>query len=88
MARFAGVELTEQTMQKTREHFAANIDGQVVEIESGAIKLPSHNPKEQHFAWLSERKAAGLAGANDYTLTFLQRAHWIQTGEMIALLPA
>lgn len=79
--------LTAETIQATRQHFAENIDAQKAEIESGAVKLPDHNPKEKHFAWLDERKAAGLAGEYDHSLTFLQRAHWIQTGEMIALLP-
>lgn len=79
--------LTAETIQATREHFAANIDAQKAEIESGAVKLPAHNPKEKHFARLDERRAAGLAGENDHTLTFLQRAHWLQTGEMVALLP-
>lgn len=87
MHKFNGVELTEATMQKTREIFAAGIVAEITEIESGTFKLPAHNPKVAHFAYLAKRKAAYLAGETDHTLTFLQRAHWVQTGEMIALLP-
>ena len=87
MAKFAGVELTEETMQKTREHYAANCDAQVTEIESGEVVLPSHNPKEEHYARLAARKAEYLAGKWDHTVTFLQYAHWTQTGQMVALLP-
>ena len=36
---------------------------------------------------MAERKEAALAGEFDHTLTFMQRAHYMQTGECVALLP-
>jgi hypothetical protein len=87
MPKFNNVELTPATMQATRQYFADNKQAQIDEILSGAVKLPSHNPQELHFARLRARALEDLAGTYDHTLTFLQRAYWIQTGEMIALLP-
>lgn len=87
MIKFNNVELTQETIQATRQHFADNKQAQIDEILSGAVKLPSHNPQELHFARLRANAKEDLAGTHDHTFTFLQRAYWIQTGEMIALLP-
>lgn len=87
MPKFNNTELTPATMQATRQHFADNKQAQIDEILSGAVKLPSHNPQELHFARLRADAKECLAGTFDHTFTFLQRAYWIQTGEMIALLP-
>ena len=36
---------------------------------------------------MAARKASALAGEFDHTFTFMQRAHYMQTGECVALLP-
>lgn len=84
MSKFAGVELTEETIQKTRKWFADNAQGCIDEVRSGKVKV---NDPEAYYAWREESINDALAGRNDHTVTFLQRAHFIQTGECVALLP-
>lgn len=84
MAKFAGIELTEESIQKAREWFADNAQGCIDEVLSGKVKV---NDPESYFAWRREQISDAMEGRNDHTLTFLQRAHYIQTGECIALLP-
>ena len=84
MAKFAGVELTEESMQKTREWFADNAQGCIDEVVSGDVRV---NDPETYFQMCETRKEDAIAGRYDNTLAFLQRAHYIQTGECIALLP-
>lgn len=83
MARFNNTELTEQTMQETRQFFADNKDACIAEVLSGAVKV---NNNESYFKWMLEMKAEALCGGQDHIFTFLQRAYYIQTGECIALL--
>lgn len=85
--KFNNVELTQETILATRQHFADNRQACIDEILRGDVVLPSHNPQEEHFARLRQRAVDDLAGKHDHTWTFLQRAYWIQTGEMVALLP-
>lgn len=82
--KFAGVELTEESILKAREWFADNARGCIEEVQNGSVKV---NDPESYFKWCEERVKDALAGHNDHTLTFLQRAHYIQTGECVALLP-
>lgn len=84
MAQFAGVELTEETIQKTRKWFADNAQACIDEVRSGEVKV---NDPEAYFAWREESIKDAIECRNDNTLTFLQRAHYIQTGDCIALLP-
>jgi len=84
MARFAGVELTIESIQKTREWFAKNAQECIEEVNSGKVKV---NDPESYFQWCKIRMEDAIVGRNDHTLTFLQRAHYIQTGECVALLP-
>lgn len=84
MAKFAGVTLTEESIQKTRKWFADNAQACIDEVRYGKVKV---NDPERYFAWCEERVSDAIAGRSDHTLTFLQRAHFIQTGECIALLP-
>lgn len=77
-------KLTPETILATRKHFAANAIACIAEAESGAVKV--NNP-ESYREWQLQLAADSLAGKNDHTFTFRQRAWWIQTGEMVALLP-
>jgi hypothetical protein len=45
------------------------------------------NDRESYFSWRREQIEEAHAGKLDHSFTFLQRAHTIQTGECIALLP-
>jgi hypothetical protein len=80
--RFAGVELTEETIQRTRQWFADNAQACIREAESGRTRV---NDLARYVAWRRERIADSLAGKSDHTFAFLQRAHWIQTGECVPL---
>lgn len=84
MPKFNNVELSEATMQATRQHFADNAIACIAEVLDGTVRV---NDPESYYAWQEERAIEALAGNCDHTLTFLQRAYWIQTGDMVALLP-
>lgn len=81
------VKLTEQTMQAARQWFADNAQGCIDEVKRGDVILPKHTSQASYFEQCEKRKIQALAGEFDHTLTFLQHAHFIQTGECIALLP-
>lgn len=79
--------ITEETIIKTRQHFADIAEGCITEVLDGKVKLPSHVTNEHYFERQRERVTEYLAGEHDSTFTFMQCAYWIQTGKMIALLP-
>jgi hypothetical protein len=81
--RFAGVDLTPETMQATREWYAENARQCIAEAESGAVRV---NDLPSYVAWREQAIADSLAGKGDHTFAFLQRAHFIQTGECVPLL--
>lgn len=83
LPRFAGVELTAETIQRTREHFA-DISRRCIEgARSGEMRV---NDLPRYIAWQEQCIADSLAGKSDHTFTFLQRAHYLQTGECVPLL--
>lgn len=84
MVKFAGIELTEESIQKAREWFADNAQGCIDEVLNGTVKV---NDNESYFKWRKKQIEEAMSGQYDHTLTFLQRAHFIQTGECVALLP-
>ncbi|OME55423.1 hypothetical protein BSK59_13170 [Paenibacillus odorifer] len=84
MPRFAGVKLTEESIQKAREWFADNAQACIDEVLNGEVKV---NDQDSYIKWRQENINDALKGRYDHTLSFLQRAHTIQTGECIALLP-
>jgi len=53
------------------------------EATSGKVFV---NDLSSYTAWQNEMMADDLAGKQDHTFTFLQRALWIQTGECVPLL--
>ncbi|WP_063563019.1 hypothetical protein [Paenibacillus sp. O199] len=82
--RFIGVELTEESIQRTRELFADIALECIDEVKNGKVRV---NDPESYFAWRKEEAREALYGKTDHTLTFLQRAYYVQTGESVALLP-
>jgi DNA-binding transcriptional regulator YdaS (Cro superfamily) len=84
MPRFNGEELTEQSMQQAREWFAANAQTCIDDAVAGLVLV---NDIRTYIKWQQILKDDTLAGSYDHTLTFLQKAYWIQTGECVALLP-
>jgi hypothetical protein len=84
MPRFNGEELTEQSMQQAMEWFAANAQACIDDAVAGLVLV---NDIRTYIKWQQILKDDTLAGSYDHTLTFLQKAYWIQTGECVALLP-
>ncbi|MGV6935984.1 hypothetical protein ACWA2B_10760 [Paenibacillus sp. CMM36] len=82
--RFNGVELTEASILRTRKLFADIALECIEEVQCGKVSV---NDPESYFAWRREEANDVLEGKADHTLTFLQRAYYVQTGESIALLP-
>ncbi|MNX51458.1 hypothetical protein D3C86_821180 [compost metagenome] len=81
---FNKVELTEETIKKTRKWFADNAIACIEEVKNGSVKV---NDQESYFAWREKEAQESLNGDYDNTVTFLQRAYFFQTGESVALLP-
>ena len=92
--KFAGIELKPETILLTRQHFAdiyqRCIDGAVEFYSIPKDELPAGkffvNDAESYKESNRQRIEVMLAGDGDHTFTFMQRAHWIQTGESVALL--
>jgi hypothetical protein len=82
MVQFAGVKITEESMQKAREWFADNAQACIDEVRNGNVIV---NDPETYYEWCEERKRDAAEGRIDHTFTFLQRAHFIQTGECVPL---
>lgn len=84
MYAFNNTQLTAETIQSTRQHFADIEQGCIDEVLSGAVRV--NNP-ESYINRCKASKEKYLTGVLQISVTFLQRAYWLQTGEMIALLP-
>lgn len=81
---FNGVELTEETILKTRKWFHDNSIACIEEAKSGKVFV---NDPESYFEWRNEEAKEYMEGKHDHIVAFLQRAYYIQTGECVALLP-
>jgi len=78
-----GVEITPETILATREHFAQISRDCIAEAQNGTTRV---NDLASYVAWREQAIEDSLAGRGDHTLTFMQRALWLQTGECPALL--
>jgi len=81
--RINGIEITQETIQATREWFAENARACIAGAESGEYFVNDLS-KYRKGKRRCEREA--LNGDYDYSLTFVQRALYIQTGECVPLL--
>lgn len=81
--KFNDTEITQETIQRTRQHFADIAQGCINEAISGEVKV---NNLQSYIEWQHGSIEYALSGKNDFTFTFMQRAYWLQTGEMVALL--
>ena len=73
-----------ETRQKTREWFRDNAFACIAEAESGVVKV---NDLPKYKRQQAQRADGAMRGDYDHTFAFLQRAHFIETGECRALLP-
>lgn len=78
------MKLSPKTIHATRQWFADNALACIAEVENGSVRV---NNRERYFAQCRERHSDALAGKGDHTFAFQQRAHCIQTGECVPLLP-
>lgn len=93
MMKFNGVEITQETIIRTRQHFADNCTlcaasavaydsiprDQLPEGKFFVNDLISYRRRE------NQKALDFIEGKNDNSFTFWQRAHWLQTGECVAL---
>lgn len=84
MPRFNGTQITGDSMLKARQAAAANYQGCIDEVKRGDVAV---NDPDSYYEWMQLLQEQALAGEFDHTFSMLQRAHTIQTGECIALLP-
>lgn len=83
MPEFNGVQLSEESIKKTRKWFSENALACIEEVKSGKVNV---NDPEYYFAWREKEAKEYMEGLHDHNFTFWQRAYFIQTGESIALL--
>jgi len=76
--------ITHETIIKTREFFRDNAMACIAEVKSGEVKV--NNP-DAYYRWREQSAIDAMSGKYDGTVSFLQRALYIQTGECLAILP-
>jgi len=81
---FNGEQLTPETIEKTKEHFVDIYKKCIAQAKTGEMKV---NDLESYIVWQEKNIAAIFEPKDSYSFTFVQRAYWLQTGQMIALLP-
>jgi glucose dehydrogenase len=81
---FNNTILTKKTLKKTDNHFADIYQGCIDEVISGEVKV---NDLKEYIKKNKINKIQILKGIGRNNFTYLQRAYWIQTGDMPALLP-
>jgi hypothetical protein len=82
--RFNGVELTPETIALTRQHFADIHRACIREAEAGEVRV---NDLASYVQWQEACIRSALDETSRLSVTFLQRAYWLQTGDCPALLP-
>ena len=78
------MNITKETIIKTRQWFIDNTQGCIDEAMSGQVRM---NDLDSYVQSMLKRMDDIEAGEWDHTFTFQQRAVYIQTGECHALLP-
>ncbi|MFI2856838.1 hypothetical protein ACH6EH_06830 [Paenibacillus sp. JSM ZJ436] len=66
--KFNKVELTEETIIKTRQWFADSDMACIEEVKNGSVRV---NDPERYFAWREKAAKESLEGLHDHTVTFL-----------------
>lgn len=79
-----GITITNETIMKTRSHFINNCNACILGACSCEFRV---NDLMKYIEWQKRYISSIVKGESDHTLTFLQRALWLQTGEMAAILP-
>jgi hypothetical protein len=82
--KFNGLILSVQTLQATDLHFAEIQQACIDEVNVGGLRV---NNKTQYLHNCERAKIESLGGRARNSVTYLQRAYWIQTGDCMGLLP-
>ena len=83
MVQFAGDILTAESIAAARQWYADNFRVMQADAESGRVTV---NNLANYRAWC-ERCAEQALTSERLSFALLQRAHYIQTGKCVALLP-
>lgn len=79
------VTLTADTIKATCQWYADNAQACIDEELSGTSKYPVNN-QEEYIQEMTEQKEAYLTGNFMPSLSFWQKAYFIQTGKSVAML--
>lgn len=82
--KFNRVEITQETINLTRLHFAGIYERCIQGAKDGSMHV---NNVEGYILNKEACISEVMQGDNDHQLGFLQRAYYLQEGEMLALLP-
>lgn len=78
-----GIIITNETIAKTRVHFARIHRACANDALNGNVKVQD---VDSYVNWQVQCEGDMLQGSNDHTLTFLQMAFYIQTGDCAGIL--
>lgn len=78
-----GIEITKENILSTRLYFVAIHRECIQDAITGKTRV---NDLEKYIKWEESLISRMQSGQSDHTLTFIQAALWIQTGECIAIL--
>lgn len=78
-----GIIITNESIAKTREHFNSIYRACINDALNGDVKIPD---VDAYVNWQAQCERDMMQGCNDHTVTFLQMALYIQTGECIGIL--
>jgi hypothetical protein len=78
------IAITNETIIATRSHFINICNACILGACSNEFRV---NDLRKYIEWEKQHISRYAKGEGDNTLTFLQRALWLQTGEMVAILP-
>ena len=81
---FAGAKLTEGSVRAACQFYADNALAQIRDAEAGALFV---NDLSKFLLTTSDRADRYTLGLVEPSFALLQRAHHIQTGKSVALLP-
>jgi len=85
--KFAGVEITQESIKAAEHWFAEHCQACIDEAKAGTLGLASHVNVDDYVAQKEAQRLDWLSGNLSASFTFWQKAHYIQTGESVAFLP-
>ena len=85
--KFNGIQIREESIHACRQWFIDNQQACIASALDGSLGLASHVDPLLYVTKCTEKQIEIARGKWDNTITFMQRAYYIQTGEFVALLP-